>query len=97
MPRFAKKIFGSDHPEEVIQKVDDTDSLINANAPMFKTYLEWRLEESNMKVQSSIKTVWKLISMNFMVHAGQYVDSRVLLDMRNVSFDRFSWYVSFDN
>ncbi|KAE8442194.1 hypothetical protein EG329_003782 [Mollisiaceae sp. DMI_Dod_QoI] len=66
---FCKAIPKAD-PLDVLKKKDDADPAINANAATFKTYLEWRVTNSRMKIQSSIKTCWKLMSMLFMFIQG---------------------------
>jgi hypothetical protein len=66
-------------------KIKDPEAhLKTAQAEDFKTYLEWRRDESRVMRENSLETYWKNLSMHYMRTAKRYIDEGVMLDIRNV-------------
>jgi hypothetical protein len=65
-------------------KRDANEALKACEAPIFKTYLIWRVKHSRIKKESSAITYWKVLSMWYAQETHRFMDEGVLYDMRNV-------------
>jgi hypothetical protein len=59
-------------------------ALKQCEASIFKGYLFWRVKNSRIKKESTVITCWKLLSMVYARLAEEYMNERVLYDIRNV-------------
>ncbi|KAI1846940.1 hypothetical protein JX265_014014 [Neoarthrinium moseri] len=57
--------------------------LKRCHAPTFKSYLNWRCNNSRIKKESSIITYWKVLSMFYCNQTKNWVDGGVLFDINN--------------
>lgn len=64
---------------------DPTEELCRCDAALFKVYLDYRVKSSRIKKQSAITAYWKVLSMIYAKEAKEYMNDRILFDMRNVS------------
>jgi hypothetical protein len=60
------------------------DQLRNRDPAVFKTYLEWRTEESRIKKESAIDAYWKRLCMYYNHVVGHAMANEVLKDIRSV-------------
>ncbi len=69
------------------RKLDPIEALRQCDAPLFKLYLVWRVENkrSRIKKESSIMTYWKILSMIYSQKTANWMREDVLYDVRNVS------------
>ena len=66
-------------------KIEDWEAALrDCKASSFKGYLFWRVKNSRIKKESSIITCWKLLSMVYARLVEEYMNERVLYDIRNV-------------
>ena len=65
-------------------KRDAMDTLKACDAPIFKSYLVWRMQHSRIKKESAITTYWKVLSMWYAQETHRFMDESVLYDIRNV-------------
>jgi hypothetical protein len=60
------------------------EALCQCNVPLFKVYLVWRVENSRIKKQSTVRTYWKVLSMVYLQKTACWIRDEVLHDVRNV-------------
>ncbi|KAK0701564.1 hypothetical protein B0T26DRAFT_681697 [Lasiosphaeria miniovina] len=65
------------------RKLDPVEALGQCDAPLFKAYLVWRVENSRIKKESSIMTYWKILSMVYSQKTASWMKEDVLYDIRN--------------
>ncbi|KAF2179944.1 hypothetical protein K469DRAFT_715808 [Zopfia rhizophila CBS 207.26] len=64
-------------------KLDPSDTLRRCEADKFKTYLEWRVENSRIKKESTIKAYWRRILCSFIDVTGHSMDNGAELDIQD--------------
>ncbi|KAK3935512.1 hypothetical protein QBC46DRAFT_367527 [Diplogelasinospora grovesii] len=65
------------------RKLDPIEALKQCDAPLFKLYLVWRVENSRIKKESAITTYWKILSMIYSLKTASWMREDVLYDVRN--------------
>ena len=62
------------------------DQLRRCDLAVFKTYLEWRTENSRIKKENAIEAYWKRISMYCDHVVGHAMANKLLKDVRRVRY-----------
>lgn len=77
--------------EEKPVEIDPVELVKRCHAPSYKAYLHWRCRssEGGIKKESTILAYWKNLSMWYCDMAHDFMNSKVLFDVGNVSLPRY--------
>ena len=66
------------------RKLDPIEALSQCDAPLFKVYLVWKVENSRIIKESSIMMYWKIFSIIYSQKTASWMREDVIYDIRNV-------------